>query len=257
LFPRGYYSSSGTSYQSDEAVPIEIKSAGTLNMPLLKSMMIAGIIKLPDNETAPTGGITTLIYAQFIKGNKDNNFYQNIKIEEGYNSKEFSVTVPFDDKYITFRLFYDGGGNVYQKRGYLSKTTMTSKKENADVFDINDLQKDGKKLPDLTLQMIKGAVVSGVIKLPDGMTSPKGGMIIKISYYKGSIKSYWHIIAANVKIPEGKNKTPFKFVLSGDDVYDKTFAFCLTTDATGYVPKMFYAKDKPASELAKSRKTRN
>jgi hypothetical protein len=173
------------------------------------------------------------------------------------NSKSFILIVPSEERYAAFRLFYDGGGNIFQKRGYYSSKGMFLKKEEGEILTFSNSLIDNSN--PIELKMISGELVSGIIRLPEGMTSPPGGLYIKITYYKASastpgknIINYWHLSALNVKIPEGKNNISFKFILAVDDVYNKVYAFCFTANSDLLIKNSFYAKGLPVSDLKSS-----
>lgn len=160
---QGYYSTNGTTtkYSWASLVDLSAGSVSGVNITLLPNSLISGNISLPNNMSAPNGGIDARVYVVLSDG--DSNF-TNLTIPEGENSASYSITIPAEN--CDYKVMYELENNYigYSNIGYYSTEGTTNDPNSATLMNASEGNVIGVNIPLLT-----GTVVSGTITLPEGV----------------------------------------------------------------------------------------
>lgn len=185
-----------------------------------------GRVELPNEDTAPKGGITIRI-TSLLKENdyKDNSSYFTcVKIEEGENSTDYEFLSPSEDIILKYEIleYHSAKSNLpYEHCLYTDGFNLPSKNidkthtlsfSGSDSFNLNLMLKKAENITDC----FDFATINGKIKLPKEHIAPKNGIEIQIFSYPSKKKGnsndvfYNESFSCKVKIPEGKNETTYK-----------------------------------------------
>lgn len=160
---QGYYSTNGTTtkYSSASLVDLSAGSVSGVNITLLPNSLISGDISLPNNMSAPAGGIDARVYVVLSDGDSN---VTNLTIPEGENSASYSITIPAEN--CDYKVMYELENNYigYSNIGYYSTEGTTIDPNSATIMNASEGNVSGVNLP-----LLMGTVVSGTITLPEGV----------------------------------------------------------------------------------------
>ncbi|NCC05595.1 MAG: hypothetical protein EOM37_16505, partial [Proteobacteria bacterium] len=174
----GYYSTSGTTWQSDLATLV---SGGMdhddINLTLLIANTISGTVSLPPEHTAPEGGIYVTLDA-YNQNASVGGATTSAFIEAGQSSGTYTFLVPPDNNSAwQVSYWYWEGNEAYLHQGYYSSSGTQWQAEQATLLQ------GGTNHEKIDLTLLTGNTISGTISLPSGHTAPEGGMTVDVYAY--------------------------------------------------------------------------
>lgn len=193
---------------------------------------IAGKVILPEGMTAPAGGMDIWLYAQW------NGFWKDVMvtIEEGQNEVDYSLKVVYNNDFVpvTFSSMtaaespghdyrelrnqrmqpLSNYGNYYRLSYHVNDDCDADLilhgwyPEDIDVTEGNQFN--------INLQLEKGQIISGAIKLPDNLPIDQDLYVsVEATEYSGEYNYYYDIVF----IQADKNKADFSIAVPGQTDY--------------------------------------
>ncbi|WP_010243803.1 hypothetical protein [Acetivibrio cellulolyticus] len=237
---RGYYNTNGTVLSNLDASLVNVKDQDieNVNIKLAKGVNIEGTLNLPDNMTAPEGGINVYVNTNSDNGTPDiweDDYYSytNCIIPQGENSVNYSLTV-VPSKSTSYILNYTIDQNTVGlfNQGYYCKNGSTIDPSKATPVVVG-----AETVTDINIILAKGAVLKGTISIPEGMTVPTEGFYIDLNAQTDNMTpenyeddaSYY----ANSYIEGGSNSAKFYITVDPSKTdYVLNYGFWDTTYST-------------------------
>jgi len=196
-----------------------------------EELTLSGTISLPNNETAPEGGVLVRLSVDEFAGQRVANGV--VLIPEGSNSTDYSVVVT---EGILVIEYYIDDGYDYIKRGYYNEEGTT-----VDYNDCTRVNMTDTDIDSINIELLKGNEIAGSIFLPEGELAPEGGMFIELRL-AGDNQFYSHII-----IPEGENSSEYSIrALSGVYVLE----YSVNPDETiEYIQKGYFGSPNATPDI--------
>jgi len=188
----GYYSNSGTVRLESYATKLDIRNdKSNIDLVIEKKKIVSGTISLPNNETAPEGGLRITISAK-----NDLDIGQKVAfIPSGSNNVNYSLNVPAGADY---QIYYELPIiNDYVMKGYYKEGTMVYKPVDAAKLNFSTSQEEYR---DINLSLIKKKTITGTIALPGGKIAEED-IVVKIT-----AENSGNVL---VNIPKGTNSVPY------------------------------------------------
>ncbi len=199
----GYYSSSGTTWNQDDATQLSGgQNHSNINLTLLQGNQISGTISLPNGQTAPNGGINISINTNNTNGGGYGS--TSVTISEGSDSAPYTLRVP-DITNASWRVSYGYGGSDYLQQGYYSTSGTTWNQDDATALS------GGQDHTNINLTLLQGNQISGTVSLPSGTAAADISLSISICFYNTTY-NYWdcHSVSSdNITISSGSNSEDY------------------------------------------------
>lgn len=226
FFSYGFFNGAGTTINIENADPIDIRhnDVSNIQLPILKGRTISGTIKLPDNRTAPEGGIKVQVFAE--SKDQENNYSSMVKIDQEKNSADYFLLVPDENKSYYVNYFTIASG--YVRSGYFQGINTVVEHENASIINVNSNKASGV---DLTL--ITAKTFMGTVSLPYG-TAPKDGVRVMVTAQSTGSEDL--SISTYVTIKEGFNSADYKIPVPLNSGW---YTISYYTEEKGYVKEGF------------------
>ncbi|MCX7922660.1 MAG: carboxypeptidase regulatory-like domain-containing protein [Clostridia bacterium] len=250
---QGYYSINGTVPTDKQATAFDLSGGSKtgINLILLKGKTISGTIALPGVDVAPQGGMSleliSKIYNNTATGG-DIGYGTSIwvKIPEGNKSASYTITVP-DSIVGTYKLIYrlsEQPETNYIREAYYSSNGTVLGFEAATALDLSNGNLSG-----INMDLIKGKVISGVVKLPSGY-APAGGTGVSIRGWSDNGTEFdgkddisvW----SDTEIFEGKNFANYTLVVP----CNSNITFKITAEPWHWRPSDYVASTERLVEIA-------
>lgn len=237
FLPEGYYQGSTTTFRWESATSLDLTSAVSgVDLTLIPAKKISGTISLP--EAAPLGGLYGLVQAWNDQNTpmdeKDDYFFtEDIWVEQGQNSANYSILVPLDNYY---RVLTQVKGN-----GLIDGVTLYSSKGsvyNATNADVIDLSATGEQSKTANIMLAKGITISGTITLPQAVSEDR---LIRIHAFADKDTSgLYDDVDAMVKmvIEKGNSSVQYSINVPSGESYRVEY---LADPAYNYEDKGFYS----------------
>ncbi len=182
---------------------------------------ISGTISLPDNETAPAGGMEIEIGAEGDGGSD----WAEVFIPEGAHSADFSMYVE-PGEYQIYYYIYDGLNNTdYVQEGLYSESGMVSGWDNAPFIQVGT-----SGLSNLDMTVLTGQAVSGTLSLPNDTVAPPGGVNVSVRVDGDGYANRSYLI------PEGYNSINYLLYLAPG-----SYNVGYRTNTAGYAQNGYYS----------------
>ena len=197
----GYYSSSGTTWNQDDATQLSGgQNHSNINLTLLQGNQISGTISLPNGQTAPNGGINISINTNNTNGGGYGS--TSVTISEGSDSAPYTLRVP-DITNASWRVSYGYGGSDYLQQGYYSTSGTTWNQDDATALS------GGQDHTNINLTLLQGNQISGTVSLPSGTAAADISLSISICFYNTTY-NYWDCSASDsITISSGSNSEDY------------------------------------------------
>ena len=222
----GYYSSTGTQYDSSSADQL---SGGTdqvnIDMELLTGNSIGGTLSLPGSDMAPAGGLSFEIFAEEEFLNSDV-ARVSVYMPEGQDTVSYSFTVPPDATQNWLVGYSCYNCEPYWRTGYYGNTIDQG---------LADTLAGGIDHVNINLEAILANVISGELSLPNGDAAPPGGVGLSI-FARGAF-SYF---SNGLNINEGQNSVAYSLLLPPDSSEIWEVGYDCYSNCDGYVNPGFY-----------------
>ena len=199
----GYYSSDGTQWRYDKATLLQGGAHYSgINLILLTTNTISGLITLPDSQVAPTDGLSVNVC--FSDGNAAQ--CTSFTIPANSSGTGYTITLPSDAN-ASWQLSYSyWGGDSYLNHGYYSEEGTQWQAEQADLLQ------GGMNYNSIDLILLKGKTISGTVFLPDGRTATED-MYVSVS---AQTSDYSASASATAFIPAGASDGTYTLTISPD-----------------------------------------
>jgi hypothetical protein len=232
---KGYYSPSGTAALMRDAGNIAVKGSPVagIDIPLAAGPTLSGVISIPGNSAAPSGGIP--VWVNIMRDNGDE-YVLPVTIPAGKNSVQYSVMVPKSADISLYQagyaLMYEG----YMDWGYYNLERTFSMKGEAKWQRIT-----GNNVKNLDMELIKAGIVSGTISLENGAKAEKEIWLtvqgISVDNPDQMYTRYWQYAL----IPKGENSGLFSIKLPVDSV-ENTYYIRYICNLHGIQRTGYYSK---------------
>ncbi len=235
----GYYVSAytdlygGASYSNmgNPLVNVSSGSADQINIAFTTMKTIKGIVSLPNGDVAPTGGMHVTVEAQFDNGTPENKqddkwYGTDVMIPEGQSMSQYVLSVPESNIAEECKIDFKTSSYVTT---YYNQQGGSTNPNSAEMVDMSNGNRDN-----ISVTLIKGRTISGIISLPTGETAPAGGLIIDLDAYSenGTPDNRQDDLSLrfNAMIPEGQNQTGYIIMVpasnSGYTLHFGTQGYC-------------------------------
>jgi hypothetical protein len=196
----------GTEYNSATLVDTSNGDAKNINITLYKNRVISGIISLPNNELAPSGGISIVIMAHGSDGSTPASLST---IPEGQNSASYSIGV-FQYASVKWKIDYEISSriSIYRSSAYYGGADYSS------AYPIDISYGD---VNNINIMMSKNKIVTGTISLPNNELAPAGGLSLSVRFAYSDTVSYG---TTYVTIPEGKNSVQYSIGIPQEMIHE-------------------------------------
>jgi|GEM_PF-868054 len=133
---------------------------------------VSGVISLPDNDIAPSGGVKILLIIGTDNNtpndkNDDKSVTTELTIPKGLSSVAYTVQVPKSQNTKAKYSVYYTAGNGYAPFGWYSSSGTTAIKENRTLIDVNAGNVSG-----VDIRILPGRTISGCIVLDGKSRKP-------------------------------------------------------------------------------------
>lgn len=200
--------------------------------------LISGVVSLPDNQIATTGGVLVTLstgeltvkvssggdgapYSPPTTPNQEvinpHYVYTSVIIPEGSTSAAYSLNVPIGK----YTIRYNTSDMNYVEKGYYGSSSTVENSASACEIDVS------KDVLDKNIKLIKGYVIHGNVLLPNSETASEGGVTVNVSL--GNISS-------EVTIPSGATSTAYTLRVPAG-----TYKLSYNTSNLNYVSKGYYS----------------
>jgi uncharacterized repeat protein (TIGR02543 family) len=232
------YDSGRYSVENNYLIDLSNGSKNDINIILTQTpkKIISGVIKLPEGDTAPVGGLNVYVEIHSENGTPDDwndDLYMgtNMVVAEGQSQVPYSIDAPETasgykvmfraDEYLQTFYTLQGGTNNYGL---------------AELVDI----KDGNKT-NVDITLIKGRNISGTVSLPSGEAAPEGGVNVTIyADLDNGTQNDWSDdinICGYAFIQEGQNQAGYTL-----SVQNSNSGYQIQFNAENYVPVNYSSK---------------
>jgi|GEM_PF-5528342 len=237
----GYYSNgeTTTNYSSSTLVDINAGNVDGVDLTLIKGATISGTISLPEDQTAPVGGMEVDVSISDFAD--DEGFWNNDRFEINYGEStvEYISTVPINDTAIGYRVGYKLHSD---SEGILKSGFYTTGGTTSDYGSATPVLVGTSNVNDINLTLLKGTVVSGTVSLPGNNTAPVGGLEGSISIYpkyggNGGAYTSFEILA-------GQHTAKYTATLptnTSDIDYVVNYYLYSNSNTNGYLSSGYYA----------------
>lgn len=222
----GFYNGSGMTIKSNDAAPIDIRynDVSNIQMAILYGRTISGTVRLPDNRTAPEGGIQVEIA---VKNRDWSPYYSRmVKIEGGKNSVGYTITVP--DRNNSYYVSYYSVESGYVRVGYYQGGNTAANSDNASIVNVYS-----KYVSGINLSLILGKTFKGKVSLPYGNIASKDGIRVIISAEDSSENQS---INTGITIKEGQSSADYSLTVPIDNT---SYYITYYTEENGYVKEAY------------------
>jgi hypothetical protein len=186
----GFYSSTGTVLEYESATELIVNTTGLSNidLTLMTGLSVSGTISLPQGRVAPSGGLRIHIGEGYVT--------TWVTIPANANSTPYTLVVPEGPHRIGYWLpDWEYRGTEYVRRGYYTTSGTTSSWSDALELVVVD------NVDNINMTVIMGYTISGMVRLPDGLVAPAGGLPVHIGNNGGA----W----SSIIIPTGQQSAPY------------------------------------------------
>lgn len=216
----GYFSKNPSHWGADSPSPVYAgkHSVKDIDIVLQKGAIIKGTISLPNNETAPVGGVHLNVSTYSDNGTPENNLDDfsadtDVIINEGMHCSTYSIRVNSNpSRKYKMKCIMPVGSTAVEMRGYIY--AYLSDYPSDHQFSI------GRTTNALDFAIKKGVCLHGEIYLPDGRLAPAGGTYV---YIKAGNDNYWNWTRGT--IPEGSNSIQYSLFADPDGVILDHFTY--------------------------------
>ncbi|ANX01212.1 S-layer protein [Thermoclostridium stercorarium subsp. leptospartum DSM 9219] len=207
---------------------------------------VSGVISLPGNDTAPSGGVKVKLTI-----GTDNNTPENknddklvtteIIIPKGQKSIAYSVQVPKSQnakaKYYVYYTVEKG----YAPFGWYSKEKTTAIKENRTLIDVN-----GGDVSGVNIELLPGRTISGKIIHGNPSTKPMNDLKFVVTAVQEGPKANSTdddiIISKEIILKANSSNAPYELVVPINDV-NKGYKVYYTYENQGYKETGYFHKN--------------
>lgn len=196
------------------------------------TITISGIVKLPNAEVAPIGGLNVFVD---VFDNVNNIFNSEfITIAAGTNSAAYDVSVfvaSNDDLVVSY---FCVSCEDYIFLGYYNNSATSF-----DFFQATVLT-DASDHSNIDLTLLSGDVISGTISLPGSSVAPTDGLSFNISA-TDSVNSAYGQAVTTFFFSTGESSLNYKFTVPafGDSEWRLQY-FCFECSDDGYIERGYY-----------------
>ena len=171
----GYYTPAGTTWNRAEASTLAgNQDHADIDLTLLEGNKLSGTISLPQNRTA-SDAVEIHLHARDASGS-DRYGEASAYITQGESSTTYVISVP-NDPAASWKIDYLCYSDHIFRRGYYTDSGTTWNPDAASLLPGNT----DHTATDIT--MLPGYEIFGRISLPDGATSPEGGLNVGIKAF--------------------------------------------------------------------------
>jgi hypothetical protein len=243
----GYYTGSGTSWNENDAIWVDMKEDDAVNiqLSLLQGLSIGGQLGFQENEEI----INTLdinqeisLYARAF--NEAGGTYRStlMKLIRNKDKIYYKIFVPDDPRIQIYYIQYVvvGNGDFLSNGYYFGKNKTIAKKALASkirVFGKSESNQGNVK--DINLTLLNKVVLRGKVILPDKEVAPKGGMTFDITALENEHDETDIVVKARIK--EGESSGNFEIETSSNDT--KKIRLKYTYWGAGYVRSGYWSKE--------------
>ncbi|MDP4181269.1 MAG: S8 family serine peptidase [Bacillota bacterium] len=213
-----------TDKKNAQLLDVRSNNLENVNVTLMKSNYISGMLSLPNGAVAPAGGIQVLVTAS--SKSKNGLYFKNyFTIPENSNSVKYFINVDTEES-SDFTVDYFTQENGYVDLGYYSYSRTSPYYSDALTIYVSN-----GSASNINMQLIKGKKVSGKIYMPDNRTAVNDVAIeIHANVFKDSSIQYNHsdpdkygapdaLYLTTVDIPIGANYGEYSLVVPTDGTF--------------------------------------
>lgn len=214
----GYISSNGAITKDEaQAKRIDVTDGNIEGVNVnITQLKVSGTITLPNNMTA-ANDINVRVFSE--------NQSSDLTIPAGSSSCEYSLFAPANG---SIKIGYEIFDHQEFLNGYYSVKGTVSDYYYADFIDVTSQDISG-----LNMQMKLAPSISGIIKLPDGVSAPVGGLGVTISVpWNGT---------SNVNIPQGETQVPYKIYVQEESTAMVSVRYCFNQVVDGLWDYGYYS----------------
>jgi predicted RNA binding protein with dsRBD fold (UPF0201 family) len=179
----GYFSNGITVPQF---VTTELNADKTINITLIKGVIVQTTVRLPNGEIARGNGVSIEVYFSGVSTQ-----YAYVNIPSGQNSALVTKVLPTGSYLISY---YYWGPDYVRSGYYVAGTMVMNQPSSREIITTNQ---------SITIELIKGIAVGGTISLPNGEVAPVGGIQVTVILEGNQSKQ--------VTIPAGQNSVTYAF----------------------------------------------
>lgn len=207
---------------------------------------ISGVISLPGNDVAPSGGVKVFLTIGTDNDtpnnkNDDKSVTAEITIARGHNSIAYSIQVPKSQNTKAKYSVYYTVGNGYAPFGWYNKKQTTAIKENRTLVDLNSGDVTG-----INIELLQGKTISGKIILGNQSTKPLNDLKYTITaIQEGSNKNSDDddiIISKEVTVKANNLEVPYELVVPINTAHNG-YKVYYTYENQGYTENGYYYKN--------------
>lgn len=178
----GVYHESGMVTNYNDATLVDTSSQPTgIDLTMIRSVPVSGLVVLPDGAVAPEHGMTMTIHVMDESGQYINSIY--VTMNAGESSAAFSVGVPENVAAVQLSYYLLTNDAGYLREAWYTPGGSTTFAVSAAIIPIEDAT-------GILFPILEGMVIQGTIHLPEGETAPEAGLRVSISAYDKDITQF-------------------------------------------------------------------
>lgn len=215
---------------------------------------ISGVISLPDNDVAPSGGVKVLLTIATDNNtpnnkNDDKSVTTELTIAKGSNSIAYSIQVPRSQNSKAKYTVYYTVEKSYAPFGWYSKKGTTAIKDDKTMVDLNAGDVRG-----IDIELLPGRAISGSIILGNKSTKPLNDLKYTITaIQEGSnvnSKDDDIIITKEVTVKANNSEAAYELIVPMNSV-KKGYKVYYTYENEGYKETGYYSKNGTSRDANK------
>ena len=201
---------------------------------ILEGKSIKGMLSLPNEMMAPTGGLDVNIITRNSSYNNDY-YHHNMRltIPENSNSISYDIRVLPNDEY---RISYEISNNyVFLKNGYYNPNgTVAKGAESESIFIMNN------DIENINMQLVEGNLLQGIVKLPNDEVAEN-----QLWVHFNIFDNEGYYLNTEAIIVENQNLAEFKAVVPNGEFY---IQYSIGED-NPYVKSGYYSDEGTVSNI--------
>lgn len=184
-----------------------------IQLPIMVGNTISGTLNLPNGQTAPAGGIQSLIVL-FTVNLPVSTLAVNSFIAEGQSSDDYQAMIP-DDASETWEVGYicNACEDFLSVGYYNSLATNTTAELRIDAEDLPGNQNSS----DIDLTLLNGHTISGTLSVPNAPTEAEG---IQITMSARDDNDLTNNVSQAITIAQGATSAPFELLIPLEESAD-------------------------------------
>lgn len=215
---------------------------------------ISGIISLPGDDVAPSGGVKVLLIVETDNNtpnnkNDDKSVSTELTIPKGRNSIAYSIQVPKSQNSKAKYSVYYTVGNGYAPFGWYNKDQTTAIKDNRTLVDLNSGDVKG-----IDIELLEGKSISGKIILGNQSTKPLNDLKYTVTaVQEGSNPDSSDddiIISKEVAVKANSSEAAYELIVPINSVRNG-YKVYYTFENQGYVENGYYYKNGTSRSSSK------